>query len=149
MSRNGLIVVIVIAVAIVVSAYYTFAHGSSNTTKPTPTSAVATTIPSSDLATRGAALFTQFRCSVCHTTTGERGAGPTLKGLYGSKVTLNTGQTITADEGYLAESITNPDNQIVAGYGPSVMSAALDDISTNLHKDDNIAALVAYIESLK
>jgi len=149
MSRNGLIVVVVIAVAVIVSAYFTFARGSSNNASPTPTSAVSSVVPSSDLATRGAALFTQYRCNVCHTTNGNRAAGPTLAGLYGSQVTLTTGQTVTANEGYLAESITNPDAQIVAGYGPSVMSAALSDFTTQINQDDTVAALVAYIESLK
>jgi cytochrome c2 len=149
MSRNGLIVVVVIAAAVIVSVYVTFVRGSSNNTSPTATATVSTVIPSSDLATRGAALFTQYRCNVCHTTNGQRAAGPTLAGLYGSKVTLDNGQTVTADEAYLAESITNPDAQIVAGYGPSVMSAALSDFTTQLSQDDTVAALVAYIESLK
>jgi len=149
MSRNGLIVVVVIAVAVIVSAYFTFARGSSSNASPTPTPAVSSVVPSSDLATRGAALFTQYRCNVCHTTNGNRAAGPTLAGLYGSQVTLTTGQTVTANEGYLAESITNPDAQIVAGYGPSVMSAALSDFTTQINQDDTVAALVAYIESLK
>jgi len=149
MSRNGLIVVVVIAVAVIVSAYFTFARGSSSNASPTPTPAVSSVVPSSDLATRGAALFTQYRCNVCHTTNGNRAAGPTLAGLYGSQVTLTTGQTVTANEGYLAESITNPDAQIVSGYGPSVMSAALSDFTTQINQDDTVAALVAYIESLK
>jgi cytochrome c2 len=149
MSRNGLIVVVVIAVAVIVSAYFTFARGSSNNASPTPAPAVSSAVPSSDLATRGAALFTQYRCNVCHTTNGNRAAGPTLAGLYGSQVTLTTGQTVTANERYLAESITNPDAQIVAGYGPSVMSAALSDFTTQINQDDTVAALVAYIESLK
>jgi len=149
MSRNGLIVVVVIAVAVIVSAYFTFARGSSSNASPTPTPAVSSVVPSSDLATRGAALFTQYRCNVCHTTNGNRAAGPTLAGLYGSQVTLTTGQTVTANERYLAESITNPDAQIVAGYGPSVMSAALSDFTTQINQDDTVAALVAYIESLK
>lgn len=149
MSRNGLIVVVVIAVAVIVSAYVTFARGSSNNASPTATSSVATTIPSSDLATRGAAFFTQFRCNVCHTTNGERAAGPTMKGLAGSQVTLANGQVVTADASYLRKSILEPDSQIVAGYGPSVMSAALADFTTQLNQGDTVAALVAYIESLK
>jgi cytochrome c oxidase subunit 2 len=149
MSRNGLIVVVVIAVAVIVSIYVTFGRGSSNNASTTPASSVATTLPSSDLASHGAVLFTQYRCNICHTTNGERAAGPTLAGLYGSNVTLDTGQTIVADEAYLRQSILNPDSQIVSGYGPSVMSAALADFTTQLNQGDTIAALVAYIESLK
>lgn len=149
MSRNGLIVVVVVAAAVIVSIYVTFGRGSSNNASPTPTSSVATTLPSSDLASHGAALFTQYRCNVCHTTDGRRAAGPTLAGLYGSQVTLDTGQTVIADEAYLRQSILDPDSQIVSGYGPSVMSAALADFTTQLNQDDTVAALVAYIESLK
>jgi cytochrome c oxidase subunit 2 len=149
MSRNGLIVVVVIAVAVIVSIYVTFGRGSSNNASTTPASSVATTLPSSDLASHGAVLFTQYRCNICHTTNGERAAGPTLAGLYGSNVTLDTGQTIVADEAYLRQSILDPDSQIVSGYGPSVMSAALADFTTQLNQGDTIAALVAYIESLK
>jgi mono/diheme cytochrome c family protein len=149
MSRNGLIVVVVIAVAVIISVYFTFFHGSSKSAQPTSTPSIAVSTPSSDLATLGASLFTQYRCNVCHTTNGERAAGPTLKGLYGSQVTLDTGQTVTADENYLKESILNPDAQIVAGYGPSVMSAALSDFTTQLNQGRTIDALVAYVESLK
>lgn len=149
MSRNGLIVVVVIAVAVIVSVYFTFFHGSPESTQPTSTPSVQVSVPSTDLATLGATLFTQYRCNVCHTTNGARAAGPTLAGLYGSQVTLDTGQTITADENYLKQSIINPDAQIVAGYGPSVMSAALSDFTTQLNQGNTVEALVAYVESLK
>jgi hypothetical protein len=149
MSKNGLIVVVVIAVAVFVSIYFTFLRGSPESTQSTSTPSVQVSVPSTDLATLGATLFTQYRCNVCHTTNGERAAGPTLKGLFGSQVALDNGQTVTADEGYLAESISDPDAQIVAGYGPSVMSAALSDFTTQLNQGDTVAALVAYIESVK
>ncbi|HVX30712.1 MAG TPA: cytochrome c [Nitrolancea sp.] len=149
MSRNGLIVVVVVALAVIVSVYFTYGRSSSNTGSPTATAPVSSTAQSADLVSRGATYFTQFRCNICHTTDGKRAAGPTLAGLYGSQVTLDNGQTVTADEEYLAESITNPDAQIVAGYGPSVMSAALADFTTQLNQDDTVAALVAYIKSVK
>ena len=37
-----------------------------------------------------------------------KGTGPTWKGLYGSEVKLVDGTTVTADETYLKESITDP-----------------------------------------
>jgi cytochrome c oxidase subunit 2 len=148
MSRNGLIVVVVIVVALIVSAYFSFGRGPENDEQSTPSASIATTVPSSDLATRGAVLFTQYRCNICHTIDGKRAAGPTLAGLYGSQVTLTTGQTIIANETYIRQSILDPDSQIVSGYGPSVMSAALSDFTAQLSQDETINALVAYVESL-
>ena len=41
------------------------------------------------------------------------------------KVTLTSGETITSDDAYLAESIVSPDKKIVKGYGAGIMSAAI------------------------
>lgn len=62
---------------------------------------------------------------------------------------LNNGQVVTADAKYLRTSIVNPDIQIVSGYGPDVMSAALDPFTAKIQQGDNVNALVAYIQSLK
>ncbi len=70
-------------------------------------------------------------------------------GLAGSQVKLSSGQTVTADALYIRQSILDPDSQIVAGYGPSVMSAATDPFSEEIRQDDHVSALVAYIQSLK
>ena len=150
-SRNALIAIVVVVAAIIVFAYVTFKPGSSSIPEPTSTPTVNSGTPAStaDLATLGSTLFTQYRCNVCHTINGERAAGPTLKGLYGSQVKLNSGQIVVADTNYLRQSIVDPDSQIVSGYGPSVMSAALSDFTTQLNADDTVNALVAYIESLK
>ena len=94
-------------------------------------------------------LFNQFRCNVCHSTNGGRGAGPDLNGLAGSTVKLSNGQSVVADTEYLRQSIVDPDAQIVAGYGPDVMSAATDPFATQLSQEQTVSALVAYIQSLK
>jgi len=149
MSRNALIVVVVILVAALAFAYGTFKPGSSSSSTPTPTLSAGTGAPGADLATLGATLYTQYRCNVCHTINGQRAAGPTMKGLAGSTVKLDTGQTVVADTDYLKRSISDPDSQIVAGYGPDVMSAALSDFTNQINSGNTIDALVAYIESLK
>ena len=38
---------------------------------------------------------------------------------------LTNGQTVTADDAYLHESIVDPDKQIVQGYQPGVMSSVI------------------------
>ena len=54
-------------------------------------------------------------CLACHTVDGRTGIGHTWKGLYGSKVTLTTGATVTVDRAYLVRSITDPQADIPMG----------------------------------
>src|SRR5205814_821610 len=60
----------------------------------------------------GARLYQQLGCITCHGT----GRGPSFVGVYGKPVKLSTGETVTADEPYLRESILVPSAKIVAGY---------------------------------
>ena len=102
----------------------------------------------SALVARGKSLFNTDSCAGCHSLSGARGVGPSLKGVAGSKVTLTNGQTITADDAYLEQSIANPDAQVVKGYTAGAMSAAI--ASYNLStKPDDIRALVAFMKSQK
>src|SRR5262245_24005876 len=64
---------------------------------------------------RGEALFTQLACVTCHLPDGT-GRGPSLEGLYGSPVTLDTGAVVTADESYLGESTLMSKAQTEKGY---------------------------------
>jgi cytochrome c oxidase subunit 2 len=54
-------------------------------------------------------------CLACHTVDGRTGIGHTWKGLFGSKVTLTTGATITVDRAYLVRSIVDPQADIPMG----------------------------------
>ncbi len=150
-SRNGLIVVVIVLIAVGVFSYVAFRTAETPVSTTTPTTASGTASPQSqsDLVEQGQTLFQQYRCNVCHTTTGGNAAGPTMKGLAGSQVKFNDGTVAVADSDYLRNSILDPDGKIVAGYGPGVMSAALDPFSQQLQQDDHVAAMVAYIESLK
>ena len=65
----------------------------------------------------GKALARDRGCTSCHSSSGAKGTGPTWKGLYGSEVKLSDGTTVTADETYIKESITDPSAKIVDGYG--------------------------------
>ena len=94
----------------------------------------------------GAKLYESLGCSSCHTLTGAKSVGPTYKGLYGSKVQLSNGQTVTANDAYLLESILNPDKQIVKGFPKGVMSATIPPGSVSMA---NAKALVAFIKSKK
>jgi cytochrome c oxidase subunit 2 len=102
--------------------------------------------PTAGDATRGKMLYASLGCQGCHSIDGSKNAGPTFKGLAGSKVELTGGSTVTADERYLTESIMDPDKQIVKGFQKGLMSSTIK--PGQVSKDD-AAALVAYIESVK
>ena len=91
-------------------------------------------------------MFTSDGCTACHSISGQRGIGPPLNGVAGSRVPLTTGQTVVADNAYLTRSIDNPDAQIVRGFQPGIMSATIRPGSINA---TDTASLVAYIQSLR
>jgi mono/diheme cytochrome c family protein len=93
---------------------------------------------------QGASFYESLGCSGCHSLTGAPGTGPTFKGLYGSKEQLATGETVTADDAYLLESILDPDKQIVKGYPKGIMSATIPPHSV---PEAKAKALVAFIKS--
>ena len=123
------------------------------TTTTAPTSSTPSPAPGPVQATpalvaRGKVLYSADGCSACHSLTGTAGVGPSFKGVAGSKVTLETGQTITADDAYLQQSITSPDVQIVKGFRSGVMPAAIANYNLG-GKLDDVRALVAFIKSQK
>ena len=93
---------------------------------------------------QGASFYESLGCVGCHSLNGSPGTGPTFKGLYGSKVQLSTGQTVTADDAYLLESILDPDKQIVKGFQKGIMSATIPPGSV---PEAKAKSLVAFIKS--
>src|SRR5688572_31414028 len=63
-------------------------------------------------------LYDSLGCASCHGGRGEGGRGPGIVGLFGRQVQLTNGQTVHADEGYIRESIENPQAKVVAGFSP-------------------------------
>ncbi|MBX6376970.1 MAG: cytochrome c, partial [Clostridia bacterium] len=90
---------------------------------------------------RGRELYMAQGCNACHTLDGSASAGPTWKGLWGSRVALEGGGEVTADEAYIKESIREPNAKVVNGFPPTMPSF------TNL-SDEDVAAIVALIRSL-
>jgi cytochrome c oxidase subunit 2 len=72
--------------------------------------------------------------------------GPPLNGVFGSKVQLADGSTVTADEAYLLQSILDPDKETVKGFPKGVMSATIRPGSV---PEAKAKALVALIKSKK
>jgi cytochrome c oxidase subunit 2 len=103
--------------------------------------------PDTELSPAAAAGKTYFEnsCGGCHSVDGARGSGPTFKGLGGSAVELQNGQTVTADTAYLVRSIVDPAAEVVKGY-PNIMASAIPKGSVPEQDAQNIAA---YIEALR
>ena len=93
------------------------------------------------MAENGAKLFQDLACATCHLENGQ-GRAPSLKGVYGSTVTLATGQTVTADDAYVRESVLNPQAKVVAGYQPIMPTFQ------GLVTEEQLLQLIAYVKSL-
>lgn len=99
------------------------------------------------LAARGQKLFQDLGCAACHVAQAPGGResaarAPSLMGLFGTKVKLADGSTVTADEAYIRESILNPSAKIVAGYMPIMPTFQ------GLVTEEGLLSLVEYIKSL-
>jgi cytochrome c oxidase subunit 2 len=93
------------------------------------------------MADAGQQLFVNLGCQSCHRDDGS-GAGPSLVGLWGSQVELESGETVRADIDYVRRSILDPHSQIVAGY-TAIMPPYDGQIS-----EEQLLTLVEYIRSL-
>lgn len=93
------------------------------------------------LAKEGETVFRERGCSGCHSGTSKVHA-PDLNGLYGRKVQLADGRTVTADEAYLRDSMLKPRQDVAAGFEPIMPSYA------GILSDGEIISLTAYIRSL-
>ena len=102
---------------------------------------LASSTSGSSLAQNGERLFASLSCNACHNTRPDA-RGPSLANVYGSKLRLSTGQTITADDAYIREAILSPSQHITQGYAP-IMPTYQGQIS-----EDGVIALVEYIKNL-
>jgi cytochrome c oxidase subunit 2 len=90
---------------------------------------------------QGAADFRKYGCSGCHAQ-GAAVSAPKLAGLFGNKVQLTNGATVTADERYLRDSIMLPAKEITAGY-----TAIMPTYQGQLN-EEQLLGLIEYIKSL-
>jgi len=96
-----------------------------------------------DLVSYGKRVAEAHGCFKCHSTDGEQHIGPTWTDLYMRKTLLLTGETITAEEGYLTESMMDPYAKVVKGY-QQVMPSYRGKLTA-----PEAAALVEFIKSLR
>jgi cytochrome c oxidase subunit 2 len=88
----------------------------------------------------GEQIFEEKGCNGCHSNSS---VAPSLSGLFGGDVSLQNGETVTADEAYIHESILDPKAKVVQGYQP-IMPEFKDQLS-----DEELQALVEYVKNLE
>lgn len=96
---------------------------------------------SESLAAAGAKLFQRHACNTCHRPD-SLARGPNLEVLFGKKVQISDGRTVTADESYIRESILNPNAKVVMGFQPIMPTFQ------GLVSEEELLQLVAYVKSL-
>lgn len=97
--------------------------------------------PQSSMVQSGGQLFRELGCSGCHMGQSVVRAPP-LEGLFGKPVPLNDREVVTADEGYIRDSILFPAKQIVGGYTNDMPSF------NKKVSEEQLLQLIAYIKSL-
>ena len=97
--------------------------------------------PLSQAGARGRELADENGCLVCHGSAGQGGVGPAWTGLAGSRVELDDGTVVIADDEYLRRSITDPGAQQVAGYAVSM--------PPNSPGPSDVDAIIAYMKDLR
>ncbi len=94
------------------------------------------------MAQNGERLFASMGCNACHS--GQAAArGPNLAGVYGARLQLASGSSVTVNDAYLRDSILNPSQNVTAGYAP-IMPTYQGQIS-----EDGLIDIVEYIKSLQ
>jgi cytochrome c oxidase subunit 2 len=93
------------------------------------------------LAQNGERLFASLGCNACHNGTAAS-RGPSLAGVYGSRLTLTDGSQQYVTDAYLRDAILNPSQHVIAGYAP-IMPTYQGQIS-----EEGLIDLVEYIKNL-
>ncbi len=94
------------------------------------------------LAQNGERLFASMGCNACHSGTAAA-RGPSLAGVYGSKLQLTNGSEVLVNDAYLRDAILNPSQHVTAGYAP-IMPTYQGQVS-----EDGLIDLVEYIKNLQ
>ncbi|MGA8940289.1 MAG: cytochrome c oxidase subunit II [Acidobacteriaceae bacterium] len=94
------------------------------------------------LAQNGERLFASMGCNSCHNGTAAA-RGPSLAGVYGSRLTLTDGRQILVDDAYLRDAILNPSEHVTAGFAP-IMPTYQGQIS-----EDGLIDLVEFIKNMQ
>ncbi|MFC1731059.1 cytochrome c oxidase subunit II [candidate division KSB1 bacterium] len=91
-------------------------------------------------------VLEKFGCQACHSYDGTKLVGPSFKGLYGKKETVETNgikREIIVDDEYITTSIYKPEVDIVDGYKKGQMITY-----KGLVSEQEAAAIVNFIKTL-
>jgi cytochrome c oxidase subunit II len=100
--------------------------------------------PGKETSDLGPTLLKAKGCLSCHTLDGKAMVGPTFKGLLGRKETVvesDGEKEIIVDEAFIKNHILNPRSATVKGFPPIMPAIPM--------RDEELAAIVAYLETLK
>jgi cytochrome c oxidase subunit 2 len=89
----------------------------------------------------GERLFQKLACVTCHRADGG-GRGPSLNGVFGTQVALQSGRSVLANEDYVRESILDPKAKLVKGWDP-VMPTFSGQLG-----EEGVIQLIAYLKSI-
>ncbi len=89
----------------------------------------------------GKQVWVNKGCKGCHSLDGSAIVGPSWKGLWGKEREFTDGTKAVADENYIKNAISNPNGQVVKGYGPLMPMLPL----TN----EEVDHVIALVKSLK
>jgi mono/diheme cytochrome c family protein len=100
--------------------------------------------PLSAEAEQGRQVSMDIGCATCHGADGLGGAAPGYGGMWGTEITLESGETVTYDDVFVTAAIRDPQAQIRTGVS-SVEMPAYDEAALS---DTDLAAILAFIEEL-
>ena len=92
-------------------------------------------------AERGKYYYENKLCITCHSLDGSPKVGPSFKGVIGRNEKMADGSSVTVDEGYIKESILNPNAKVVAGFAPAMPGGLL--------KEEEIADMYEFLKTVK
>ncbi len=80
----------------------------------------------------GSTSVFQMQCASCHPIEGEAwGLGLPVKGLFGSMVELESGESVLADEEFIRRSIVDPSAQITKGHQDAMIRGFAQSLRPN------------------
>ena len=94
----------------------------------------------------GKRIMQNIGCFACHTLTGNKLVGPSFKGIFNKPrivVTDGKDREVVADDAYIKNSIYNPGDDVVKGFGKGLMNTYRGQLS-----DNDIAQIIEFLKTV-
>jgi cytochrome c oxidase subunit 2 len=95
----------------------------------------------------GKRIMQNIGCFACHTLDGRKLVGPSFKGIYNKKEIVETNgkeREILVDNAYIKNSIYNPGNDVVKGFGKGLMISYKGQLT-----DNDISQIIEFLKTVK